>query len=164
MGRTQDHADALMAATLAAYTTANVDPPARRFVSFARMEEEADSPTACAVEQLSVHVHSISGGLPGFGGDLPLAPRQTVRQIELGVRVSRCVPTVDDRGNPPTAERVGEASGVMADDMDALGVLAVAVVGGGVFGDCAGVTVGAVRNLGVAGDMHAVGFTVLAQY
>lgn len=165
MGRTSDKADALMAAVLAAYTAEGVDPPERVAVSFARDIDEADSPTACAVEQLTVHAQSISGGLPGSESAIPLAPRQSVRALALSVRVARCHDaTITNDGQAPTVEAVEAAADRTMADMDVLSVAAANIVGGGVFGDCVAVTVGSVQNLGVFGDTSAVGLSVSVQY
>lgn len=80
------------------------DAPSRSFVTIANPVLEIGEGD-CGCEQLTVHATTINEGttLP-FGLGAGTRPRQDFRinLIGMAVTITRCVPTLDNNGNPPS--------------------------------------------------------------
>lgn len=91
----------------------DVDVPERRYVSIGL--------PALDCEQLVVSIDRIVGheGNPGSESNNPVRCL-IMRAVELTVWLVRCVPTLDDDGNAPSAESIDDSSELIAGDPQAI--------------------------------------------
>lgn len=101
--RLYDLAAGVLAAVETTYQAEGIDLPERRYV--------ADGPPAYDCEQVVVALVRMYPGLP-FQEDpgQPVLKMRLLRSVTLAVHVVRCIPVLDNQGNPPTAAAI-DASG-----------------------------------------------------
>lgn len=104
-----------------------VDLPDRRYVT-------TGSP-AFDCEQVTVTIPQLFTGLPGSAYVGPLVPGVT-SAVELQVSVIRCVPTMDDGGNPPDTTDLETSAQELLIDADLLRAAMFEAKKDGVFDTC----------------------------
>lgn len=96
-----DLATALLEHVTQTFATENIDLPTRQYVT--------TGDVAIDCEQLVVQVGPIRSGLPEIPEERRLKyPR--MMSVDLTVWLTRCVPTQDNQGRPPTAASLEESS------------------------------------------------------
>lgn len=91
--RSYDLMVAVMAELVAAYTELNVTPPDRRYIWV--------GVPAVDCEQLVVAYNRLYTGVPGQEANEPEYLPVIQRVVEMTIEVHRCVPVVEEGGEPP---------------------------------------------------------------
>lgn len=98
----------VLAAVVGAYADADVDLPDRRYVTAGLPVDDC--------EQAVVWLGRLFTGLPHTEVTDP-EHVGFARTLEMGVRVTRCVPAVDEQGNAPPASEIDAAGAAVATDL-----------------------------------------------
>ena len=108
----------LMATVLATYEKAGVELPERQYLApgpLAAWDGPHLAVTLTGTLPGTSDTSARPGGLPGKGVGSMSIPRAT-----YDARVLRCIPTLDDDGNAPTAEELTEATETLLRDLGLL--------------------------------------------
>lgn len=151
-------ASTLLSATVLAFEADDRPLPERRFVSNGAVAfDECD--------QLAVEVTRIYVGLPALEqAPSPNVPAGVTRSVDMTVWLTRCVPVMDDAGDPPSMNDLDEsAQGLLADGWAMFfGLLKARKQG--TFGDlCQSLSIGPLVPHGPEGSQGGWRLTVQAQ-
>lgn len=97
----------LLERVVAVYEDFGVPVPQRQFWSAGNV------PPECS--QIVVALKSLSEGLTGSEETIP-SPCDNLVQAKFSVTVTRCIPTPDNRGTPPSPAQIAEASDLASQD------------------------------------------------
>lgn len=124
------------------FASEGVDLPSRRYRTI--------GVPATDCEQVVVSVPSLFSGLPGSSNLGPLRPGVT-NAVELALYVIRCVPKLDDSGNPPDPGELETSAEELLTDAATLRDAVFAADKAGVFGNCNDVVLAECTAIGPEG-------------
>lgn len=109
---------------------------------------------AADCDQLTVQVIRVFGGFPGNEGPQTQTPCAAPRTVELSFKLYRCVPTMSEKGAPPSpAELEASAAGLLADLWVMIQGIRVAIADGFGCTSCKGARFGTITPLGPQGGL-----------
>lgn len=122
-GALYDTASTILAVVRDAYAATadpTADPPVEAVDLPDRQYVVPGITAAYDCEQLTVTVLSVAVGVPGAAIGVPIANCSPMRFATYRLELVRCVPTVDERGDPPKATKLEESAQELLRDLSLL--------------------------------------------
>ena len=142
----------ILECTAARLTAYGIDVPTRQYVHMGEVALDC-----CDPGQLVVTVSNLTHAMPGAGEEIAVC--SPPRSVTFDVWLNRCVPTLDDNGDPPTAAELDDSAETLLTDLWTLAyVLWDGYKDGCWGGGCASVLFGPITPYGpegACGGVHA---------